>query len=287
MTATIIDGRKISHHIKKEIAQQVQMLQKKHHITPHIKTLLIGDDKSSQLYLQLRDKACAEVGIQSTHHIVDSNSSQQEILTLLDQFNDDKHIHGILIQYPVPSHLSAEKLMSHVTPTKDVEGFQPLNMGKTLLGDESLIPCTPQAVLEILNHHKINLCGKNICIINHSTIVGKPLAALLLKRNATVSVCHEYTQDITYFCLKADIVITAAGVPNLITSSHIKENATVIDVAIIPTANGICGDVEFESVKHKAGIITPVPGGVGPVTIACALKNMIQTYTNSIKNSLH
>jgi methylenetetrahydrofolate dehydrogenase (NADP+) / methenyltetrahydrofolate cyclohydrolase len=281
MSATIIDGEKISQDIKKDISKKVQLLHQQYHTTPHIKTLLIGNDSSSKLYLHLRDKACKQVGINSSHQSFESTISEKEILKVIHQLNHDEAIHGILIQYPVPNHISTDKLMSSIHPKKDVEGFHPYNMGKTLLGNESLIACTPQAVLEILKNQNIDVCGKNICIINHSNIVGKPLAALLLKRNATVSVCHEYTKDVKFFSSAADILITAAGVANLITSTHVKENAVVIDVAIIPTSNGICGDVKYESVKNKAGYITPVPGGVGPVTIACALKNMIQTFTNT------
>ncbi|MFO7677397.1 MAG: bifunctional 5,10-methylenetetrahydrofolate dehydrogenase/5,10-methenyltetrahydrofolate cyclohydrolase [Thermoplasmatota archaeon] len=282
MTSTIIDGNKISNQIKKEISKQVQSLQSIYHKTPHIITLLIGDDAGSKLYLKLRDKACKQVGINSSQLIFDEKVSQKELLTKIDELNNDETIHGILIQYPVPSHISQDTLMSNINPTKDVEGFHPYNMGQTILGNETIIPCTPQAVLEILKNQQIQLCGKTICIVNHSNIVGKPLAALLLNRNATVSVCHIYTADIKQFTSTADIVITAAGVPKLITSNHVKNSACVIDVAIIPTSHGICGDVDFESVKNKVKCITPVPGGVGPVTIACALKNMIQTFNNAM-----
>lgn len=282
MMSTIIDGNLISNQIKKEISKQVQSLRSIYHKTPHIITLLIGDDVGSKLYLQLRDKACKQVGINSNHLLFDEKVSQKELLTKINELNKDKNIHGILIQYPVPSHISQETLMSNISPIKDVEGFHPYNIGQTILGNETLVPCTPQAVLEILKRQQIELCGKTICIINHSNIIGKPLAALLLNRNATVSVCHIYTGDIQPFTSTADIVITAAGVPKLITSNHVKKNACVIDVAIIPTSQGICGDVDFESVKKKVKCITPVPGGVGPVTIACSLKNMIQTYNYSM-----
>ena len=174
--------------------------------------------------------------------------------------------------------------MCSIDPKKDVEGFHPYNMGKTLLGNEALIPCTPRSVLTILEHENVELKGKDVCIINHSNVVGKPLTALLLNRNATLLVCHVFTKDTAQYSSKADILITGAGVPKLITKDHVKKDAFVIDVGIIKTKDGICGDVDFDSVKNKISKITPVPGGVGPVTIACALKNMIKTYKNCFED---
>ncbi len=280
MTATVINGREIAKKIRKEISKEVLSLKSKYKVTPKITTILIGNDPGSKLYLKLRDNACNEVGITSDHLEFDETVSEDEIITAIQKLNNDENVHGILIQYPVPSHISQDKLMSSIDPKKDVEGFHPYNMGRTLLGNEAIVPCTPLSVLTILEHEHIALKGKDICIVNHSNVVGKPLAALLLNRNATVSICHVFTKDSKQYTVKADILITGAGVPKLITKDHVKENAFVIDVAIIPTKSGICGDVDVESVKEKIGKITPVPGGVGPVTIACALKNMIKTYKN-------
>jgi len=172
--------------------------------------------------------------------------------------------------------------MMSVDPKKDVEGFNPHNMGNVLIGSESIIPCTPLAVLTILEHEKVDLKGKDVVVVNHSNVVGKPLTALFLNRNATVSVCHVFTKDIKPYTSKADILVTATGIPKLITAGHVKKNAFVIDVGIVSTKEGICGDVDMNSVKEKAGRVTPVPGGVGPVTVACSLKNMIKTYKNCV-----
>lgn len=285
MTATVIDGREIAKKIRKEIYDEVVSLKSKYNVTPKITTLLIGDDPGSKLYLKLRDNACNKVGITSDHLEFDENVSEDEIIATIQNLNNDENVHGILIQYPTPSHISQDTLMSSIDPKKDVEGFHPYNMGRTLLGNESIVPCTPLSVLTILEYEQVDLKGMDVCIVNHSNVVGKPLAALLLNRNATVLVCHVFTQDTKQYTSKADVLITGAGVPKLITADHVKKDAFVIDVAIIPTKSGICGDVDFESVKEKAGKITPVPGGVGPVTIASALKNMIKTYKNCFEDA--
>ena len=284
MTATIINGRDIAQKIRTAISDEVQALQATYTKTPAITTILIGNDPSSTLYLKLRDNACKQVGITSNHVTFDDNVSEEKIISTIHSLNSNDEVHGILIQYPAPPHISQDTLMSCIDPKKDVEGFHPYNMGRTLLGCESIVPCTPQSVLTILDHEQLNLKGTDVCIINHSNVVGKPLTALLLNRDATVSVCHVFTKETAYYTSKADILITGAGVPNLITADHIKKDACVIDVAVIPTEHGICGDVERKSVQEKAGKITPVPGGVGPVTIACALQNMIKTYKNCFTN---
>ena len=278
MTAKIIDGRKIAGEIRKKISEEVS----KYKIKPNIATIKIGSDPGSDLYLKLRGNACKEVGIESTIVEFSTDVSEKEILNTIEKLNNDSNIHGILIQYPIPNHISPSKLMSAIDPKKDVEGFNPVNMGRALSGDEHIVPCTPLAILTILEYEKANLEGKDIVIVNHSNVVGKPLAALFLNRNATVSVCHIFTKDMKEYTTKADILVTAAGKVKLITQDHVKKNAFVIDVGIIPTKYGVCGDVDFDSVKEKAGKLTPVPGGVGPVTIACSLKNMLKTYNNCL-----
>jgi len=280
MTAKIVDGRQIAKEIRKEISDEVIKLKSKYKVTPTIVTIKIGKDPTSELYLRLRDNACEEAGIKSTHLEFDENVSENKVINVINKLNNDADIHGILIQYPVPKQISQDKLMSTIDPKKDVEGFNPYNMGRTLLSNECIVPCTPLSVLTILEYENVDLKGKDVVIVNHSNVVGKPLAALLLNRNATVSVCHVFSKDIKQYTTKADILITATGIPKLITKDHVKENAFVIDVGIIKTKDGVCGDVDFDSVKEKAGKITPVPGGVGPVTIACSLKNMIKTYKN-------
>jgi methylenetetrahydrofolate dehydrogenase (NADP+)/methenyltetrahydrofolate cyclohydrolase len=283
MTAKIVDGRKIAAGLRKNISIEVEQLKSKYKTTLDVTTIKAGNDPSSELYLKLRDKACDEVGIKSNHLEFPENVSEKEILESIDKLNEDKNVHGILVQLPLPSHLSQDKLINALNPKKDVEGLNPNNMGRTLNGDEHIIPITPFSVLTILEHEKTEIQGKDVVIVNHSNHVGKPLAALFLNRNATVSVCHVFTKDSKNYTSQADILVTATGVPKLIKKDYVKNNAFVIDVGIIQTEDGICGDVDFESVKEIAGKITPVPGGVGPVTVACSLKNMIKTFKNCVE----
>ena len=280
MTAEIISGKKIAAELRKFVSNEANQLKSKYKIKPNITTIKIGEDPQSDLYLKLRDKACEEVGINSSHFKFVSRVSEEEVIKNIKKLNSDDNVHGILLQFPVPEHISQDNLIKALNPKKDVEGLTPFNMGRTLIGDENIIPITPLSVLTILKHEKAQLQGKDIVIINHSTLVGKPLSSLLLNRNATVSICHVFTQDLKDYSSKADILITAAGVPKLIKADHVKNNAFIIDVGIIKTKDGVCGDVDFDSVKEKAGKITPVPGGVGPVTVACSLVNMIKTFKN-------
>jgi len=282
MAAKIIDGRKIAEGIRKKIAVEVKDLKSKHGIVPHIVTIKIGEDPSSALYLRLRNKACAEVGIETEVMEFPKDVSEKKVLQAIDGLNKNKDVHGILIQFPIPNHIKGDSLINALDPNKDVEGFNPFNMGKTLIGDEHIIPCTPLSVLTILEHEKTKFEGTDVVLVNHSNVVGKPLTALMLNRNATVSICHVFTKDLKSYTKNADILITAAGVAGVIKSDHVKKDAFVVDVGIIPTKDGVTGDVDFESVKNKAGKLTPVPGGVGPVTVACALINMIKTFKNCV-----
>ncbi|KYK20896.1 bifunctional 5,10-methylene-tetrahydrofolate dehydrogenase/5,10-methylene-tetrahydrofolate cyclohydrolase [Thermoplasmatales archaeon SG8-52-4] len=282
MTAKIIDGRKIASEIRKDISKQVNNIKSKYKMIPNITTIVVGDDPQSNLYLKLRDKACEEVGIKSSHIEFPKNIAEKEVLDLIYKLNKNDSIHGILVQIPLPNHISQNKLINAINPKKDVEGLNPYNIGRTLNNDEYIVPITPLSILTILNYEKTDFVGKNVVIINHSNHVGKPLAALLLNRNASVSVCHVYTKNLKFYTTNADILITAAGVANLINKEHVKKDSFVIDVAIVNTENGICGDVLFDSVKDVVRKITPVPGGVGPVTVACSLINMIKTFKNCI-----
>jgi methylenetetrahydrofolate dehydrogenase (NADP+)/methenyltetrahydrofolate cyclohydrolase len=284
MTAKIIDGRKISAELRKNITKEVAQLKSKYNTEINITTIKVGNDPSSNLYLKLRDNASNEVGINSKILEFHNDISEKELLESIYNINNDRNVHGILIQLPLPKHIFQDKLINALDPKKDVEGLNPQNIGRTLNGDEYIIPITPLSVLTILEKEKTKLEGKDIVIVNHSNHVGKPLVALFLNRNATVSICHIFTKNLKTYTSKADIVVSATGVPNLIKNDHVKNNAFVIDVGIIRTENGICGDVDFESVKEVAGKITPVPGGVGPVTVACSLKNMIKTFNNCIED---
>ena len=285
MTLKIIDGKKIAGIIKKEASKELENLYNQYKIKPNITTIKIGNDSSSDLYLRLRDNACKEIGITSNHLEFPDDVTEKEIINSINKLNSDNKVHGILIQFPIPNHISANKLFKSIQPNKDVEGFNPHNLGKTLIGDESIIPCTPLAVLKILEYEKEKIEGKDIVIINHSNIVGKPLAILLLNRNATTSICHVFTKNLKNYTSKADILITTTGIPNMVTKDFVKKGSFIIDVGISKTKNGITGDVDFKSVKDKINSITPVPGGVGPITVACAIKNMLKTYRYCLESN--
>jgi methylenetetrahydrofolate dehydrogenase (NADP+)/methenyltetrahydrofolate cyclohydrolase len=284
MTAKIINGKKIADKLNKNTAEEIKQIKSNYEITPNITTIKIGKDPSSELYLRLRDKACKKVGIFTNTLNYSEDVSENEIINELTRLNEDKNIHGILVQFPIPKHISSNKLMNTIDPKKDVEGFHPYNIGRTMIGDEHIVPCTPLAVLTILKYEKINLEGKDIVILNHSNVVGKPLSCLFLNRNATVSVCHVFTKDFKLYTIEADILVTATGIPKIIKGYHLKRKSLVIDVGIVNTKDGVCGDVDFDSVKEIVDRITPVPGGVGPVTISCSLINMIKTYKNCVED---
>lgn len=284
MSAEIINGKIIAEEVRRKIKKEVENLKSKYNKIPNIISIIVGNDPGSNLYLKLRDKACSEVGINSEHLEFPEETNETEIINAINNLNKNNEVHGILIQLPVPKHISQEKLINSLNPKKDVEGLNPQNIGRTLNGDEYIIPITPLSVLTILEHEKEELKGKDIVIINHSNHVGKPLAALFLNRNATTSVCHVFTKDLKSYTSQADILVTATGIPKLIKSEHVKKDSFVIDVGIVKTKDGICGDVDFEDLLDKAGKLTPVPGGVGPVTVACSLKNMIKTFKNCIED---
>jgi methylenetetrahydrofolate dehydrogenase (NADP+)/methenyltetrahydrofolate cyclohydrolase len=284
MSAKIINGKEIAKEIRKNISTEVENLKLKYKTIPNITTIKIGNDPTSDLYLKLREKACDEVGIISNNLEFNENISESKVLKEIKLLNKNKNVHGILIQLPLPNHISFNKLINLLDPKKDVEGLNPYNLGRTLVGNEYIIPITPLSILTILDYEKTDLKGKEIVIINHSNIIGKPLAILLLNRNATVSVCNVFTKDLKLHSSNADILITAAGVPKLINIDHVKKESFIIDVATISIKDGICGDVDFYNVLNKVGKITPVPGGVGPVTVACSLKNMIKTFMNLVED---
>jgi len=261
----------------------LEKLINKYNVIPKISTLKIGNDPSSNLYLKLRDKACKDVGILSNHLEFPDDVSEKKIINSLFNLNSDNNIHGILIQFPIPTHISAKNLFNSINYKKDVEGFNPINLGKTIIGQDSIIPCTPLAVLKILEYENEKIEGADIVIINHSNIVGKPLANLLLNRNATTSVCHIFTKNLENYTNRADILIPAVGFPKMINENFVKEDSFIIDVGISKNKDGITGDVDFESVKNKIRKITPVPGGVGPVTVACSINNMVKAYRNSLE----
>jgi methylenetetrahydrofolate dehydrogenase (NADP+)/methenyltetrahydrofolate cyclohydrolase len=277
----IIRGRLIAKQIKDFIKEDITKL--KISKVPGLATVLVGDNPESKLYIRKKNEACEELGFYFHKILLPEKTAQGKLLEVIEEFNKNDKIHGILVQLPLPAHLDEKKIISSVDPSKDVDGFHPLNMGNTLMGEEYLVPCTPLAVLKILEYEKVNLKGKSVVVINHSYHIGKPLAAMLLNRNASVTITHKYTSNLRSFVQKSDILITATGIPKLITKDFVKRNSIVIDVGIVRQANGsICGDVDFDQVKHKVKAITPVPGGVGPVTVACLMLNTYKVFKKEV-----
>lgn len=283
MVAKIVYGKTIAQSIEKDVAKNIQEMKETFDFSPKIVTVMVGENPESLLYLNLRDKACKRVGIHSERITLAENTTEKQMLHQIRKLNEDSTVHGVLVQLPLPDQISSQHVYSVLSPLKDVEGFTSVNLGSLLNGEEYIIPCTPLGVLKILEHEKTELKGKNVAVVNHSTVVGKPLSILFLNRNATVSVSHVHTSSLKQNTKRADVLVSAAGVAGLITADYVKSDAFVIDVGIISTDEGITGDVDQNSVKQKAGKLTPVPGGVGPVTVACSLLNMIKTIRNCVK----
>jgi len=273
---TIIDGKKLSQKIKDEIKLEVENM-KKDGITPGLAVILVGNDPASQTYVKMKKNSSAEVGIYSVVHEFPETISEKELLSTIDMINENPNIHGLLIQLPLPKHIDTTKILERVSPSKDVDGFHPYNMGRLVEGLDGFVPCTPLGVMEMFKEYKIDLYGKNVCVVGASNIVGKPMWALLVNKMATVDICHIATKNLKDHTKRADIVIVGVGKPNLITADMVKDNVIVIDIGINRLENGrLVGDVDFENVSKKASYITPVPGGVGPMTIAMLLKNTIK-----------
>lgn len=276
----MIDGKALSGKIKKDLKEKISKLKDK---KPGLSFILVGFDEASQSYVKMKKKACSEIGFHSEVHQLDESISEKELLSLIHKCNKDSKIHGILVQQPLPSHIDTSKVTEAIDPKKDVDGFHPINIGKLLLGQkDGFFPCTPYGILKLLEEAKIETASKHVVILGRSNIVGKPLAALLMQKehygNATVTVAHSKTKDLKQLCKTADILIAAIGKPHFVTADMVKENAIVIDVGINRQKNKIVGDVDFESVSKKCAKITPVPGGVGPMTIAMLLQNTYESF---------
>lgn len=270
----ILDGKRIAAEIKKEVAEEVKEL-KKQGIRPGLATVLVGDDPASHIYVRNKVKDCEEVGIFSEKILLPKDSSEDEVLQVIETLNERTDIHGILVQLPLPSHIDELEVISAISPDKDVDGFHPVNQGLMLAGRETFYPCTPAGIMEMLRRYEITVEGKNAVVVGRSNIVGKPAAVLLLKENATVTVCHSKTRNLAEFTRTADILVVAVGRAKMITAEMVKEGSVVIDVGINRVDGKIVGDVDFEGVFEKASHITPVPGGVGLVTRAMLLKNTL------------
>ncbi len=277
MAAKIIDGRLVAKSIREGLKEEVENL-KKDGIEPGIAVVLVGENPASMVYVKNKGEACRSTGIYSEEHRLPEDTSESELLDLIERLNRDSRIHGILVQLPLPSHINKDKILKAISPDKDVDGFHEINMGRLFTGQEGLVPCTPFGIIKLLEHYNIPVDGKFAVIVGRSNIVGKPVAMMLLQRNATIAMCHTRTANMKEICRMGDIIIAAAGRPGMITGEMIKEGAVVIDVGINRLESGkLAGDVDFESASKKASWITPVPGGVGPMTIAMLLYNTVES----------
>lgn len=273
--AKIIDGKVISAAVKEEVAKEVAEL-KTRGIVPGLAVIIVGDDPASRVYVNNKKKACEQLGMLSREYTMPAETTEDELLSLIKELNADPEINGILCQLPLPSHLNEELVINTIIPEKDVDAFHPHNVGKIMIGNYDFLPCTPAGIMEMLKYENIDISGKECVVIGRSNIVGKPMSMLLLHKNGTVTVCHSRTKNLKEVCLRADILVAAVGRANFVTADMVKEGAVVIDVGINRLENGkLCGDVNFAEVEPKASYITPVPGGVGPMTIATLMKNTL------------
>ena len=274
----IIDGKKEAQLFRDEIKKEIESIKSKSNKVPSLSVILIGDYAPSQIYVKNKEKNAKEVGINSEVVRYPKEISEQEVLKKIKELNDNNAVSGILVQLPLPSQINKEKIINAINPLKDVDGFHPINVGNLSSGYNATVPCTPLGCLLLIKKIEPNLSGKHAVIIGRSNLNGKPMAQLLLKENCTVTIVHSKTKDLKTECLKADILVAAVGVPNLVKSDWVKKDSIVIDVGINKVADKIVGDVEYDTVKEKVRAITPVPGGVGPMTIACLLKNTLECF---------
>lgn len=279
--AQLIDGKKISQEIKDELRQTVAEL-KAQGKEGALAVIQVGSDPASSVYVRNKKRACEYIGIRSESYELPEQTSEDELLALIDRLNRDPKINGILCQLPVPAHMDEDKIIRAIDPAKDVDGFHAQNVGALVIGQQGFISCTPAGIIQLLKRSGVETAGKNCVIIGRSNIVGKPMALLMLRENATVTVCHSKTKNLPEICRQADILIVAIGRPKMITAEYVKEGAVVIDVGIHRQEDGkLCGDVDFDQVEPIAGAITPVPGGVGPMTIAMLMNNCVEAMTRS------
>ncbi len=276
MSAEVIDGKRVSALVRARIATEVAAFVEGGGRVPVLATVIVGDDPASEVYVANKHRACAEAGMESVHHGLPGETTQEELLALVARLGADDGVDGILVQLPLPGHLDPDAVVAAIDPAKDVDGLSPVSAGLLAGGTPGMVPCTPAGVIELLDHHGTELEGAEAVIVGRSKLVGRPLVSLLLDRNATVTVCHSRTRDLEAVCRRADVLIAAVGVAELIGPGHIKPGATVIDVGINRTEDGLVGDVEYDGVAAVAGAITPVPGGVGPMTIAMLMANTLR-----------
>jgi len=280
MSAMLIKGSEISKQIKEELKVEIAKLKDNNSIIPGLATVLVGENEASKVYVGAKEKTCKELGIYSERKDLPADTKEEDLLILIEKLNNDPRIHGILVQLPLPKHINETKVLYTINPSKDVDGFHPVNIGKMMLGEPCFLPCTPHGIMELLKRSGTNTNGAEVVVVGRSNIVGKPIANMLLQKNwgnATVTICHTGTKDIPSHTRRADILIVAVGKPKAITADMVKEGVVVIDVGVNRLETGLVGDVDFDSVKEKARAITPVPGGVGPMTIVMLMKNTVQS----------
>lgn len=274
--ATIIDGKATSSKIRQQIKTEAEQFAKENGYAPGLAVIIVGNDPASQVYVRNKKRACSEVGFVSVEYELAEDTSEEELISLIHKINLDTSIHGILVQLPLPKHINEKRVLLEISPKKDVDAFHPQNVGKIMIGDYDLLPCTPAGVMELISEYGIDVEGKRCVVIGRSNIVGKPMAMLLLHKNGTVTICHSRSGNIKEICCEADILVASVGIPKFVTRDMVKEGAVVIDVGINRLDDGtLCGDVDFEGVEPIASYITPVPGGVGPMTITMLLKNTL------------
>lgn len=274
----ILSGTELAKKLKNEMRMEVSALKEKYGRVPHLVVIMVGDDPASQSYVKGKSKACDEVGIQNTTVYLDKDISQVELLRRIQEFNLIDKVDGILVQLPLPPHIDEHAVMNFINPKRDVDGFHPFNVDGLYTGKECICPCTPKGIIKLLDYANVPIKGANVVVIGRSNIVGLPVAKMLLDRDATVTVCHSKTQGLSEITKKADILVVAIGKPKFVTEDMVREGAVVIDVGVNRIDGKLCGDVDFENVKDKASGITPVPGGVGPMTITCLMENTIECF---------
>lgn len=282
--AKIINGKEVSAQVREELKLEVEKLVKEHGVRPGLAVIIVGDDPASKVYVNNKEKGCLEVGFYSEVYRLPAETTQEELLALVDRLNKDDKIHGILCQLPLPKHLDENAVILAINPEKDVDAFHPVNVGRIMIGDYSFLPCTPAGVMKLVESTGVDITGKECVVIGRSNIVGKPQAMLMLHKNATVTICHSRTKNLADVTKRADILVVAIGKADFVTGDMVKDGAIVIDVGMNRKADGkLTGDVDFASVEPKASYITPVPGGVGPMTISMLLTNTMTAAKNSIK----
>ncbi len=290
MAAIVIKGTEISKQIKEELKLEITELKEKYNVIPGLATILVGEEEASKVYVGAKEKACKELGIYSERINLPGDTKEADLLALIEKLNKDDRIHGILVQLPLPRHINKTNVLYAIDPKKDVDGFHPVNVGKLMLGEPDFLPCTPHGIQELLIRSGIETDGAEVVVVGRSNIVGKPITNMLLQKkkgaNATVTICHTGTKDLASHTKRADILIVAAGRPKAITADMVKDGVVVIDVGVNRLETGLVGDVDFDGVKEKAKAITPVPGGVGPMTIVMLMKNTVQAARMAFNEAL-